>query len=62
MKNTFEIGEPVELEIVAISDTTVFLDLNAKSEGVLDRDELADEEGNVSVKEGDKIKVYSYEC
>ena len=58
MKNTFEIGEPVELEIVAISDTTVFLDLNAKSEGVLDREELADEEGNVSVKEGDKIKVY----
>ena len=58
MRNTFEIGEPVELEIVAISDTTVFLDLNAKSEGVLDREELADEEGNVSVKEGDKIKVY----
>lgn len=58
MMNRFEIGEPVELEIVAISDTTIFLDLNAKAEGVLDRDELADEDGNVSVNEGDKIKVY----
>lgn len=58
MNNKFEIGEAVELEIVAISDSTIFLDLNAKSEGVLDREELADEEGNVSVKEGDKIKVY----
>jgi small subunit ribosomal protein S1 len=58
MQNRFEIGQACELEIVAISDTTVFLDLNAKSEGVLDRDEIADENGNVSVKEGDKIKVH----
>ena len=58
MQNRFENGQACELEIVAISDTTVFLDLNAKSEGVLDRDEIADENGNVSVKEGDKIKVY----
>lgn len=58
MKNRFEIGEALETEIVAITDTTIFLDLNAKSEGVLDRAELADENGEVSVKEGDKIKVY----
>lgn len=58
MQNRFEIGQAVELEIVQISDSTIFLDLSAKSEGVLDRDELADENGNVSVKEGDKIKVY----
>lgn len=58
MKNRFEIGEALETEIVAITDTTIFLDLSAKSEGVLDRAELADENGNVSVKEGDKIKVY----
>lgn len=58
MKNRFEIGEPFETKIVAITDTTIFLDLNAKSEGVLDRTELNDENGNVSVKEGDSIKVY----
>ena len=58
MKNRFEIGEALETEIVAITDSTIFLDLSAKSEGVLDRAELADENGNVSVKEGDKITVY----
>ncbi|MCQ2591436.1 MAG: S1 RNA-binding domain-containing protein [Treponema sp.] len=58
MQTRFEIGEAVELEIVQISDSTIFLDLNAKSEGVLDKDELADENGNVSVKEGEKIKVF----
>lgn len=58
MKNRFEVGEAVELEIVQISDTTIFLDLSAKSEGVLDKAELTDEEGNVSVKEGDKIRVF----
>ena len=53
-----EIGQQIETEIVAISGDTIFLDLSSKSEGVLSRAELADENGNVSVKEGDKIKVF----
>lgn len=58
MKNRFEIGEAFETVIVAITDSTIFVDLSAKSEGVVDRAELADENGNVRVKEGDKITVY----
>ena len=58
MKNRFEIGQAFETEIVAITDSTVFVDLSAKSEGVVDRSEFADENGNISIKEGDKIKVY----
>lgn len=53
-----EPGQQIETTIVAVTKECIFLDLNAKSEGILDRSELADEEGNVSVKEGDKIKVY----
>ena len=58
MKDLFEIGQQVELTVVAIAADTVFLDLNAKSEGVLARAELADENGKCTVKEGDKVKVY----
>lgn len=58
MKNRFDIGEQLETTIVAITDSTIFIDLSAKSEGIVDRAELADENGEVSVKEGDKIKVY----
>jgi len=58
MKNRFEVGEAFETTIVAITDSTIFIDLSAKSEGVVDRAELADENGEVSVKEGDKIRVF----
>ena len=40
MQGRLEIGQQIETEIVAVTDTPIFLDLNAKSEGVLDRAEL----------------------
>ena len=58
MKNRFEIGEAFETSVVAVTDSAVFVDLSAKSEGVVDVAEFKDENGNVSVKEGDKIKVF----
>ncbi len=54
----FEIGQQIELEIVAITDDTIFLDMNAKSEGVLDASELLDKDGKMTVKTGDKIKCF----
>ncbi|NTW78186.1 MAG: hypothetical protein HGB33_10545, partial [Syntrophaceae bacterium] len=35
-----------------------FLDLGAKSEGYIDKKEFIDEDGNLTVKEGDKITAY----
>lgn len=58
MKNRFEIGEPFETTVVAITDTTVFVDLSAKSEGLVDVAEFTDENGNIKIKEGDKITVF----
>ena len=54
----FNIGDSFETSVVAVTDTTVFVDLSAKSEGVIDIAEFKDENGNVSVKEGDEIKVF----
>ncbi len=53
-----EQGEQIETTIVAITKDYIFLDLNTKSEGVLDILELTNEDGNVTVKEGDSIKVF----
>jgi len=58
MKRLFEPGEQIETTIVAISKDTVFLDLSLKSEGLMDKAEVTDENGNVKVEVGDKIKVY----
>ncbi len=51
-------GHKIEARIVKITGDWIFLDLGGKSEGYLDRKELADEEGNLSVKEGDVITAY----
>ncbi|MCR5316803.1 MAG: S1 RNA-binding domain-containing protein, partial [Treponema sp.] len=58
MKPLYEVGQQIETKIVAITDDTIFLDLGLKSEGILNKAELTDENGNCSVKEGDSIKVY----
>lgn len=54
----FNPGQKVSARIVKISAEWVFLDLGGKSEGYLDRKELLDEEGNLTVKEGDLVQAY----
>ncbi len=54
----FKPGQAVKTEVVSISKDCVFLQLNGKSEGILDRDELTDKEGNLTVKVGDPLRVF----
>lgn len=51
-------GQMVEAGIVRISEEWVFLDTGRKSEGYLDKKELLDASGNLTCKEGDKIRAY----
>ncbi len=51
-------GQQIETDIVSIAGDTVFLELNGKTEGVLDRAKLADKDGNIQVEVGDRIKVF----
>jgi small subunit ribosomal protein S1 len=55
---TFQVGEPVEAYIVQISNDTVFIDVGAKSEGFIDKAEFTDKDGNLTVKDGDKITAF----
>jgi small subunit ribosomal protein S1 len=48
----------VETTIVKISGDRIFLDLGGKGEGYLERKELQDEAGNLTVKEGDRVRAY----
>jgi small subunit ribosomal protein S1 len=54
----FNPGQNVKARIVKISAEWIFIDLGGKSEGYLERNELLDEEGKLSVKEGDIIHAY----
>jgi len=53
-----EPGQMVEAMIVKISADWVFLDLGGKGEGYLDKKEMIDEGGNLTVKEGDMVRAY----
>ena len=51
-------GQKVDAVIVKITPEWIFLALGGKSEGYLDRRELQDEDGNLSVREGERITAY----
>uniref|UniRef100_A0A7C3I663 S1 RNA-binding domain-containing protein n=1 Tax=Gracilinema caldarium TaxID=215591 RepID=A0A7C3I663_9SPIR len=57
-RTQFQPGQMVESRIVSISNDTIFLELNGKSEGILDRAELVDKNGELTLKEGDPIKAF----
>ncbi|HBM16388.1 MAG TPA: 30S ribosomal protein S1 [Lentisphaeria bacterium] len=54
----FEIGAKVTGRIIAIDSRSVFVDINSKSEGIINREELLDAEGNLSVEVGELIDAY----
>lgn len=51
-------GQKVEATIVRIAKEWIFIDLGGKSEGSLAKNELLDEEGNLTVNEGDTVQAY----
>lgn len=57
-RSRLEPGQRIEASIVKISSDWIFLHLGGKGEGYLDKKELLDESGTISVKEGDVISVY----
>src|SRR5262245_21019868 len=52
-----KVGELVKARIVSIGQETIFLDVGAKSEGVLDIAEVRDAEGHITVAVGDTIEA-----
>ena len=53
-----EPGQKISTTIISISKDSVFLDLNAKSEGILPLADIQNEDGTLTAHEGDSIDVY----
>jgi small subunit ribosomal protein S1 len=51
-------GDDVEVEIIEITPDAVFVDLGPKREGVIDRQDLEDDEGELTVRVGETISAY----
>ena len=50
-------GQLVEGVVVEVGSDSVFVDIGAKTEGRIERDQLLDKEGNLKVKVGDKLRA-----
>jgi len=50
-------GEKTEVRVLKISGEWIFLDTGRKGEGILDKKELLDESGNLTVREGDVMSA-----
>jgi small subunit ribosomal protein S1 len=53
-----EPGSKIEGTILKITQEWIFIDTGMKGEGVIERKELLDADGNPTVKEGDRIKAF----
>ena len=53
-----EPGQKIEAAIVKITPEWAFLEVGGKGEGYLDKGELLDGNGNLTAKEGDKVRAY----
>lgn len=51
-------GQKITATVVGISGESIFLDVGAKSEGVLNASEITDEDGNMTIAEGDSLEVF----
>lgn len=56
-KQAPEIGDKVQGTVISIQGEYVFVDLGAKTEGMVELEELTDTEGNLSVGIGDTIEI-----
>ncbi|OGP96875.1 MAG: 30S ribosomal protein S1 [Deltaproteobacteria bacterium RBG_19FT_COMBO_46_9] len=51
-------GQMIETVVIKISKDWVFIDSGGKSEGHIEIDEFKDEDGNITINEGDSIRAY----
>ncbi len=56
-KKAPKVGEKVTGTVVSIQSDNVFIDLGSKTEGIVEREELTDDEGNLTVSVGDSIDI-----
>ncbi len=58
MKDDLRVGEQVTGEIIAIGAENIFLNTGTKIDGVVDRSELLDNDGNLPYHLGDSVTLY----
>lgn len=56
--DNLQVGDKVSGAVISIGETSVFVDAGSKLDGIVERAELLDDEGNITVAEGDTVELY----
>jgi small subunit ribosomal protein S1 len=56
-RQRFAPGDTVSGIVAKVGKETVFVDLGGKSEGIADPEEFRDKDGNLNIKEGDRVEL-----
>lgn len=58
LKTDFKVGDRVKGTVTAVDRNSVFVDIGARCDALIDRPELSDDQGQVKVKVGDVIEAF----
>ena len=58
MNEDIQVGDKITGEIISIGSDTVFVDTGTKIDGLVEKDELLDDRGELPYKEGDTLDLY----
>ncbi|MDO5537321.1 MAG: S1 RNA-binding domain-containing protein [Desulfovibrionaceae bacterium] len=53
-----QVGQKVQGTVIEVTDDTVFVNIGAKIDGIMDRKDFLDSEGNMDIAAGDPIEAY----
>jgi small subunit ribosomal protein S1 len=56
--DTLNVGDKVSGTVIQVGENAIFVDTGTKLDGIVDREELLDDDGNCTVKEGDVVELY----
>nr|WP_321256940.1 30S ribosomal protein S1 [uncultured Pseudodesulfovibrio sp.] len=56
--DNLNIGDKVSGKVIQVGESTIFVDTGTKLDGVVEKAEMLDEEGNCTVSDGDTVELY----
>ena len=58
MNDNLQVGDKIRGKIISIGNNSVFVDTGTKADGVVEKSELLDEDGQLQLVEGDELDLY----
>lgn len=58
MSHDIKVGDRIDGKVIAVGEKSIFIDTGSKSDGVAEKSEFTDEDGEISVNVGDTLQLY----